>query len=49
MVKADEASIENKNGTFSVKKVSVDILDDTGIELILNAGDSGYKAPEVSE
>ena len=49
MIKADEASIENKNGTFSVKKVSVDILDDTGIELILNAGDSGYKAPEVSE
>ena len=49
MVKADEASIENKNGTFSVKKVTVDILDATGIELILNAGDSGYKAPEVSE
>lgn len=49
MVKADEASIENKNGIFSVKKVTVDILDDTGIELVLNAGDSGYTAPEVSE
>lgn len=30
---------------MSVSRVSVDLLDDTGIELILFGGDSGYKAP----
>ena len=45
MVKADDVSIANTNGTFSVKKVSVDALDDTGIELVLFGGNSGYSAP----
>ena len=44
MVKADDVSIANTNGTFSVKKVSVDVLDDTGIELVLAGGDAGVVA-----
>ena len=52
MVQADGVSIDNTNGKFSVKKVSVDVLDTTGIELILYGGNSGYVAsvdPEASE
>lgn len=38
MVKADGATIANTNGTFSVKKVSTDVLEMGEIELVLYGG-----------
>ena len=40
MVKADGTSIENKDGTFSVKAVSTDVLVQGAEELILNGGNA---------
>jgi hypothetical protein len=40
MVKADEVSIKNTNGTFSVKAVSTDLLVQGSYELILNGGNA---------
>lgn len=41
MVKADGTTIANTNGTFSVKKVSTDVLELGGLELVLCGGNSG--------
>lgn len=44
MVKADDVSIQNTNGTFSVKAVSTDLLVQGNYELILNGGNANLTA-----